>query len=129
MQSQPRGVEAWLSELSTMTEIPALPPALQSWLRRFVMSPDFPFLVSYVRTHGDRAGALKLVRELKTLSHNGELREAFSLLAYLRNDRIRDLSGYLKTWLASQELDALLDTAETLLAPLAESPRVVSSTH
>lgn len=120
VEKEPEGLEALLDRLlnkggALIEWLEALTPAESEWVTEFLGSDDFPTLVSFLRDHGGRSSALQLVRELKNLSRNGYLAEAFHLLRQINNERMRRIGAVLAESQSSGQLLPLLHSLEIFL--------------
>jgi hypothetical protein len=98
-----------LPTLETLTE------GERGWLLKFVKRGDHQKLWDFFKKYGSRDSLLQLVRQLKTLEENGALLNAFGLLTYLKDDRIKELANVLLEWTRTKELKAALAAAEIYL--------------
>jgi hypothetical protein len=89
--------------------------AERAWLIKFVSRGDHRILWDFFKKHASRESFLQFVRELQKLESRGALRNAFGLLTYLKDDRLRELATVLQEWERTGELKAALAAAEALL--------------
>ncbi|MBI4405972.1 MAG: hypothetical protein HY537_17565, partial [Deltaproteobacteria bacterium] len=92
----------------------------RKWLIRFVKDDPEALrkLLRFSQAHLTKSSVLGLASDLRTLSRQGDLKQALQLLTYIQNEKMQKIATVLLEWETSGELDKLLQGLEILLGPL-----------
>jgi len=91
-----------------------MPDSMKIWLARFIQDEDHRRAWQFFKTHTTRESLHELVRELLSLLKSGELRHAFSLIAFIRNDRLQEVTRTFLDWHDSGELEKFFQAISTI---------------